>query len=112
MHVSKKFLEDKARCRDLVLLQLVAAPLPQVARGKVERVYSARHGIDQTLQRKELNFVCAPDHWGQTKLQPGERALVFLSTISGKLYEDPWRGHIVIEVIDGVQFGMYKHKEL
>ncbi|MCW7536927.1 hypothetical protein OOT46_03550 [Aquabacterium sp. A7-Y] len=45
-------------------------------------------------------------------LRAGERALLFISALSDELYEDPWRGHMVVEQIDGDLYAIFQHEEL
>jgi len=112
MSAGQRFLSGKVESRDLILLSVVGSPNSQVLRAKVERIYSARKGIDREHLGKEIEFVRSPGNWGDVALQVGERALVFISRISDKFYEDAWRGHLVVEEIKGNLFAIYQHKEL
>lgn len=40
------FLEKKALNYGVVLIDVVDSPRPQVLKAKVEKVYSARHGVE------------------------------------------------------------------
>lgn len=112
MSSSQRFLSGKIESRDLILLHVVSSPNPQVLRARVERIYSARKGIDQKCLGKEIEFVRSPGNWGDVALEVGERALVFISIVSDKFYEDAWRGHMIVEEIKGKLFAIYQHKEL
>ena len=37
---------------------------------------------------------------------------MFVKSISGKLHEDAWRGHMVVENIEGIPYAIFHHKEL
>jgi hypothetical protein len=112
MSAGQRFLSGKVESRDLILLRVVGSPSPQVLRAKVERIYSARKGIDRKCLGKEIEFVRSPGNWGDVALEVGERALVFISGISDNLYEDAWRGHLIVEEVNGNLFAIYQHKEL
>ena len=59
-----------------------------------------------------FDFVHGPPHWGALALKLHDRAIVFLRSLSGRLYESAWRGHLLLEDIDGVPYAVYQHKEL
>ncbi|MBB6583671.1 hypothetical protein [Ralstonia solanacearum] len=42
----------------------------------------------------------------------GDTALVFLKSVSGRLYEEAWHGHMVVEQIDGDDYAVFQHREL
>ncbi|MGC5935123.1 hypothetical protein LDP04_25070 [Ralstonia pseudosolanacearum] len=108
----KSFLSDKVANCDLVMVEIVGSPQPQSFRARVERVYAARKGVDAGLLGSELEFVGGPAHWGQASLAVGDTALVFLKSISGRLYEEAWHGHMVVEQIDGDAYAVFQHREL
>ena len=112
MSSSQRFLSRKVESHDLILLHVVSSPSPQVLRAKVERIYSVRRGIDLKCLEKEIEFVRSPGSWGDVALEVGERALVFISIVSDKYYEDAWRGHMIVEEKNGNLFAIYQHKEL
>ena len=112
MTTKGKFLAEKVASRDLVLLRVVGSPDRQVLRAKIEKIYSARHGIEGKRVGEELDFVCSAGTWGDVPLAQGERSLVFLYAHNGKFYEDPWRGHLIVEDIAGQTYGIYPHKQL
>ncbi|MNM75531.1 hypothetical protein D3C81_873220 [compost metagenome] len=112
MSPTRGFLAEKVENYDLVLLHVVSSPRPQVLRATVERIYSARNGIDQGYIGKEIEFVRSPGNWGDAALEVGERALVFISIVSDEFYEDAWRGHMIVEEIQGDLFAIYQHREL
>lgn len=96
-------LRPKLATHDLVLCRITAAAGPQTLRALAERVYSAQHGVPANCEGRELEFVHAPGSWGAVPLAVGDRALVFLRQVSGKLYEDAWQGHLLIEGLDGTE---------
>lgn len=106
------FLADKISACDLVMIEVVGLPRPQCLRAQVSRVYVSRPEISAGLLEPEIEFVGAPAHWGQVPLALGDTALVFLKAISGRLYEEAWHGHMVIEQIDGETFAIFQHREL
>lgn len=112
MKICKPFLSEKVAQYDLVLLRVLGEPASQVLQAKVEKVYSARKGITNELCGNVIEFVRAPGNWGDIPMQIGDRALVFMSAVSGKLYQDPWRGHLLLEDIDDDLFAIYQYKEL
>lgn len=54
----------------------------------------------------------APGSWGAVPLVVGARALVLLRQISGRLYEDAWQGHLLIEEINGSDYAIFPLPEL
>ncbi|CUI07026.1 hypothetical protein [Massilia antarctica] len=112
MSEDKAFLADKVAGHDAVLLEVLAEPAPQHLRARLITVYSARHGLAGQAPGAQIDFVHAPSSWGNTPLAPGDLAIVFLNTISGRLYEAAWNGHLLVDDIDGRPHAIYKHKEL
>jgi|GEM_PF-1276672 len=106
------FLSDKSATYDLVMIQVVSSPRPQVLRAKLERIYSARKGIDFGCLGAEIEFIHSPANWGSVVLEVGEKAFLFVSLISGKLYEAPWHGHMVVEAVDGTMYAIFPSREL
>lgn len=109
---AKNFLEDKVAKCDLVMAEIVESPKPQCFIARVERVFSARKGVDATSLGRLIEFVGSPPNWGQTSLTVGDVALVFLKSISGRLYEEAWHGHMFVEQIDGECYAIFQHREL
>lgn len=109
---TKSFLADKVANCDLVMVEIVDSPQPQCFRARVERVYSARKGVDAASCGQEIEFVGSPPNWGQISLAVGDVALVFLKSISGRLYEEAWHGHMFVEQIDGEGYAVCQHREL
>ena len=112
MNSSGSFLSSKVKSRDLLLLHVLSSPSPQRLRAKVERVYSTRKGVDQKCLGKEIEFVRSPGNWGDVALVVGERALVFISSISNTFYEDAWHGHLIVEEGERGLFAVFPQKEL
>jgi hypothetical protein len=98
----------------LVLIRVLDSPRPQSFRALVERIYSARRGIDSACLGKEIEFVGAGGAWGQETLVVGDRALLFVRSTrgSGRLYEDSWKGHMVVEEIDGKAYAIIQFPTL
>ncbi|AXW63844.1 hypothetical protein CJO94_18680 (plasmid) [Ralstonia solanacearum] len=106
------FLSDKVASCDLVMAKIVDSPRQQSFRARVTRVYAARKGVDTGVLGTEIEFVGGPPHWGQVSLAVGDTALVFLKSISGLLYEDAWRGHMLVEQIGDEVYAIFQHREL
>ncbi|WP_155739125.1 hypothetical protein [Ralstonia solanacearum] len=109
---AKGFLSEKVANCDVVMLKIVDSPHAQSFRAQVKRVYAARKAVDAAVLGSEIEFVGCPANWGQVSLAVGDTALVFLKSISGCLYEDAWRGHMVVEQIDGETYAVFQHREL
>ncbi|NWD72290.1 hypothetical protein HX870_32275 [Pseudomonas gingeri] len=105
-------LFDKVARYDLVFVKVVDAPRPQVLRAKVERIYTSRKGIYDSSLGSEIEFVRSGGTWGDVALNVGDQAILFVKLISGELYEDAWRGHMVVEEIEGELYAIFHHKEL
>jgi len=112
MSTNERLLAAKAAANDAVLLHVLEESRPQHLRAKVLAVYTARKGISQDMLGQEIEFVHASSAWGNKPLQPGQTALVFLSAISGRLYEDSWHGHLLVDEIEGEQFASYRFPQL
>jgi len=101
------FLQEKVERNDLIRVVITASPGSQLLKARVEEVYSAR--VFDVAPGAEIVFVGKPSHWGQRSLDVGERALLFISRISGRWYEDSWAGDLPVEEIDGVVYALYRH---
>lgn len=106
------FLADKVGNHDVVMVHVMSSPRPQVLRAKVGRIYSTGKGIDRSLLGAEIEFVRSPGNWGDVPLAVGDEALLFISKISNELYEDAWRGHMVVEEIGAERYAIFQHREL
>ncbi len=104
---SEKFMYSRVKDLDLVLLSVEAEIAPQEFRGHIEHIYSSGIAIDRTYINKTIDFVGGADTWGNISLAQGNRALVFFTRIHGKLYEDHWRGHILLEDVEGKEYAFY-----
>src|SRR5712672_4633189 len=82
----QRFLCDKVAQHDLVRVRVLDTAGPQTVRASVERIYSTGNGLDPTWQGAEIEFVYASG-WGFKPLTTGDRAFVFVSTCSVRLYE-------------------------
>lgn len=112
MEARQAFFFDKAAQHDLVLARIIGAPRPQTLRAKLERVYSARKGVAGKAG-DEVEFVQGGGTWGGgDQLAVGERALIFLTSISGRLYEDTSQGHLLVEEIEGAPYAIFEFREL
>jgi hypothetical protein len=103
------FLSDLAENEDAVLLKIVGALGEQRLRAQVLNIYATRHGVNTGQLGKQIEFTYAPTTYGNTALKVGETAIVFMSDESGELHEAPWRGHMVIEDIDGEPHAIFPH---
>lgn len=103
------FLMNKVTENDAVLLKIISQPEPQHLRAKILKIYSSRYGLAGKRVGDEIEFVHGPSSWGNTAVKVGETAVVFVRPISGLLYEDAWRGHMVVEEIDGVPHAIFPH---
>ncbi|GLU34489.1 hypothetical protein WKR88_20555 [Trinickia caryophylli] len=112
MSGTKHFLSDKVSNCDPVMVEILGAPRPQCFRARVTRIYAARKGVDAASLGSEIEFVGSPAHWGQSPLAVGNTALVFLKSVSGKLYEEAWHGHLFVEPIDGTTYAIFQQREL
>lgn len=112
VHGAAGFLSAKVAGYDLVMIKVFSSTPPQYFRARVGRVYTARKGVDAGWLGSEIQFVGAPSNWGQVPLAVGDSALLFIKFISGQLYEDSWRGHMVVEEIDGDLYAIFQHREL
>lgn len=92
------------RSYDLVFVSVLESPRPCVLRAKVERIYSCRHGIKREDLGSEIEFYSGPATWGNSPLQVGERALLFIKKRSGIFNEYPWHGHMIWEKTDGEHY--------
>lgn len=106
------FLIDKIEDYDALKVFVVASLAQQSLRVKVEKIYSEGKGAKRYELGSEIEYVHAPETWGNECLEIGQRAIVFLSEISGRLYEAPWRGHLTIEAINGESYAIFQHREL
>ncbi len=106
------FLSEKVARYDLVFVKIVDAPRPQVLRAKIEKIYTTGKGIYSTLLGSEVEFVRSGGRWGDMALIVGDQAILFVKSIFGELYEDAWRGHMVVEEIEGASYAIFQYKEL
>jgi hypothetical protein len=78
---------------DLLMVKVVASPRPQTFRARVERIYTARRGIDASWLGSEIEFVGGTG-WGEKRLAVGDTALLFVSKVPRGVFS-----RIVIVVI-------------
>ncbi|MFP5390201.1 MAG: hypothetical protein ACLGI6_01450 [Gammaproteobacteria bacterium] len=109
MNDGQPLLFHKTRDRDAVLVTIVATLKPPALRAKVLKIYSARRGVTSDMLGREIEFDHGPNSWGNVEMRLGETGIVFLSSWSGRLTEDPWRGHMVVEDIDGAPHAIFPH---
>lgn len=112
MNGKQEFLSEKIANNDLLLVEVVGSPRPQTLCVKVERVYSTRKGDESVTLGSEIEIVSSPGTWGDTALSVGERALLFVRLISGRLYEDAWRGHMLVEEIGDCMYAIFPYRQL
>ena len=103
------FLLDKVAESDAVLLDVLERTGPQHLRARLLKIYSADKGLQGKLPGDVIDFVHAPSSWGNTALRPGESGIVFLSPVRGLLYENSWRGHMVVKKSDGIAHAIFPH---
>ncbi len=106
------FLADKLLKNDLVLVEIIEPAGPQSLTARVEKIYSCARTNSKIDLGSDIEFVYAPANWGREALAKGDRALLFVSNTSGRLYEDIWNGHFVIENIAGEVYAIYQLKQL
>ena len=112
MSVTKPFLAEKVIGQAVLLLAITDAPRAQVLVGRVEKLYSMGGVFSASPVGTDIEFVRSPGHWGDVPLEPKQRAIVFLTKASGRLYEVPWRGHLLLEQIEGVEHAIVQVPEL
>ncbi|OXJ00059.1 hypothetical protein CFB41_12735 [Burkholderia sp. AU33803] len=112
MNVSESLYSAAVRMHDLVFVSVVDSPSPHVLRAKIEQIYSCGKGITPDHLGTEFEFYSGPATWGNVSLQIGERALLFVHQVSGVFNEYPWRGHMVLEEIDGESYARLQMPEL
>ncbi|WP_019010853.1 hypothetical protein [Deinococcus aquatilis] len=105
------FLWETLRRHDLVTVNVLKVYRQDIT-ARVTAISTARHGVKRKMLGRVITFVGCPTHWGQEGLAVGDHALVFLGEINGRLYEHSWRGHLLIEDIEGVTYAVFEHKEL
>jgi hypothetical protein len=106
------FLFEKVARHDLIFVKIVDAPRPQVLRARIDRIYTTGKGVESNFRGSEIEFVRSGGTWGDVALVVGDQAIVFVKSISGELYEDAWRGHMVVEEIEGAPYAIFQCKEL
>lgn len=108
----KRFLGEQIALHDAVMLQVLYEVRPQHLQARIGAIYSSRKGIKPEMEGRSIEFVHASSAWGNIPLSPGQTALVFLSEISGRLYEASWNGHMLIDAIDGEPYVSYRYSQL
>ncbi|MCA7900535.1 hypothetical protein LGM39_14235 [Burkholderia cepacia] len=111
-HVSESLYSVAAGMHDLVVVSVIDSPSPHVFRAKIEQIYSCGKGITPDRLGTEFEFYSGPATWGNVPLQIEERALLFVHQVSGVFNEYPWRGHMVLEEIDGESYARLQIPEL
>ncbi|WP_155737651.1 hypothetical protein [Delftia acidovorans] len=109
---NQDFLVSKVKKHDVIVARVISSPEPQVLKAIVVEILSTQKGIDLSALGREIDFVCSPGTWGDAQLSIGDEAIIFISLISNRLYEDAWRGHMLIEDIEGEKYAIYPHREL
>ncbi|MFP5390200.1 MAG: hypothetical protein ACLGI6_01445 [Gammaproteobacteria bacterium] len=109
MNDDKPILYNKAADRDAVVLTVIAVTQPCTLRAKILKIYSARKGVNLDMLGREIEFVHGPNTYGNVEMKPGETGIVFLAGLRDRLYEDPWRGHMLVEDIDGEPHAIFPH---
>lgn len=112
MNVCESLYSAAVRMHDLVFVSVIDSPSPHVLRAKIEQIYSCGKGITPDRLGTEFEFYSGPATWGNVPLQIGERALLFVHQVAGVFNEYPWRGHMVLEEIDGESYAWVQMPEL
>jgi len=101
---SQPFLSAAVSTNDPVLVKVLEkTPKTQTIRASIERIYSARHGMQRHSVGSEIDFVYWAG-WTNTKFEIGERGLTFLRYLSNtRLYEDD-RGHLLVENVADIPY--------
>lgn len=91
------FLRDTLTRKD-ALLMTVRDLKDQQYVGKIEKIYSSRFAGPDRYNEAEVHFVGSSGAWGNTTLNDGERAIVFVSYFweSRKCYQEYGRGHLTL----------------
>lgn len=109
MNKPNPLLYSKVAANDAVMVTVLNRSRPGERRAKILKIYSARKGIRWKQLGRTIDFVPGPDVYGNGALEVGKTGIVFLRLLHGKLYEDPWRGHLLIEEIDGQPHVIFPH---
>ncbi|MBN3844474.1 hypothetical protein [Burkholderia sp. Ac-20349] len=97
---------------DLVAVSVIDSPSPHVLRATVQHIYSCRHGITPDHLGTVLQFYSGPMTWGNLALEVGECGLLFVHKVSGIFNEYPWRGHMVLEEVDGERYARLQYADV
>jgi hypothetical protein len=109
---NEEFLFEKVRDNDVILGCAIDSPAPQKFLIRVKKIYSTKRGINEGQLGNLIEIVGSPCSWGNMGIEVKETAIIFISISNAKLYQDPWRGHFVVEKIGGVDYGIYQYPEL
>jgi hypothetical protein len=97
----KIFLEERFDQNGLVIASILNSPKRQHYEAIIKKIYSSKYGVSSQLEGKEIQFVGGPSSWGNKSLNIGDLALIFIRDIDGVFHECPWRGHMVLQEIEG-----------
>ena len=109
MNEPNPLLYSKVAANDAVMVTVLSRLRPGKTRAKILKIYSARNAIRWKQLGRTINFVSGPDVYGNRTLEVGDTGIVFFRHFNGKLYDDPWRGHLLIEEIDGQPHVIFPH---
>jgi hypothetical protein len=106
------FLSDHVAYNDLVMVKVVDKPRPQTYRARIERIYTARRGIDPKWLGEEIEYVGGTG-WGEAPLAVGDTGQLFVRKLhNGRFYEAASHGHMVVEETDGNLYAIFQRREL
>jgi hypothetical protein len=74
---------------------------PQQYCGTIRRVYARRFAGGDGYAGPTIDFVGGTGAWGNRTLVDGERALVFVTRLRGRCYQEHWNGHLSIQDLGG-----------
>lgn len=97
----RTFLVERLSRDDLAIVHILKSPSRQHYEARVEKVYSTKYGLSSDLNGSIIKFVGGPGSWGNKSLVVDEKALIFIGDIDGAFSECAWRGHMVLEEIEG-----------
>lgn len=107
-----EFLSDRVARNDVLLILVKTSLGSQKLRAQVKKIYSSGSAVSLDKLGTDIEFIHAPAHWGNTALKPGELAFIFVSEVSGHIYEESWSGHMVVEDIDKTPYAIVKIKAI
>ncbi len=112
MNEHEKFLLGNINNYDLITIFVTGAPRIQNFVATVEHIYSCCHGITAAHLGLNIEFVGGTTAWGNSPLEIGQRAFLFIRDLDGVFYECHWRGHMVIELMGTERYAVLQFPNL